>query len=508
MASSRFLRLLKFFLPIALIILASAWLLTTDQYSLDDLPSPSWGKHEVESQDPIDIAARKDIFIQQATDWEIDGPWNPKPLHDLCASRNFTEGLHFQCARAYGGVGNVRNIVLTCVRYAIEAGATTILIPEITVRDPDLINLETGNNQPYTYMFDLDVFTTSLTTACPMIELVSRDVYFAKFPSVAQSTLTPKELGREFKITRVMDFAPIWREVFENWLRDYGTPKGLSISRTTPLLVSITASFFEFPIMFDSPDFIATFGRIVQFKSELRRLSAEVLYALNKKYKVGIEPAKLGVPSKKKFYGAHLRTDADAIAASFDSYDAQSTAYLAGAKKNRLYFIYLASGSKPDIERFTADAAKKKISVTTKYALLEDDEEFADTLRRMKELTWDQQALIDYNILLRSSHFGGTWASSFAWNIVMRRHVAVGKGTWEHSELAKEMKRDLSSSLEEEEEEEVEVEMGMGDLKRDIWRDLSARNLKLKPGECYRDGINTVYGPRGAGIWFELSMWP
>lgn len=121
MASSRCLRLLKFFLPISIIIFASAYLLTSSRYT--SLPSPSWAKQQ--SQNPITIQddpETKAAFIKEASVWEIDGPFNNTALQNLCLSKKWIQGLHFKCAPAFGGVGNVRNIVLTCVRYAIEAG--------------------------------------------------------------------------------------------------------------------------------------------------------------------------------------------------------------------------------------------------------------------------------------------------------------------------------------------------------------------------------------------------
>jgi len=320
-------------------------------------------------------------------------------------------------------------------------------------------------------MFDLDFFKSSLTGACPQMRIVSHEFDLTEFPAIRNASLTAKDLGNDFKVGRVMDFPTAWRAAFDKWLGEFGAPQGFS--QSSPLLVSLTPAFFEFPIKYDSPDFIATFGRIVQFNKTLRRLASVVLYALDKKYTLGLHPG------ARKFYGAHLRTDVDAIAASFASYEEQSTTYLSGAKANQLPFIYLASGSKPDTERFIKDAAALQITVTSKIALLEGDAEFASALEEMQKLTWDQQALIDYSLLLRSSHFGGTWASSFAWNIVFRRHVAVGHGTWIHSEAANNAKRDLE-----------------------------VRNENLAPGECYKDSINTVYGPDGMGIWFELSMWP
>ena len=77
------------------------------------------------------IAGKKAAFIQEAEDWEIDGSFDQRPLHRICAGTKWRPGLIFECQASYGGIGNVRNTVLTCVRYAIEAGGafSSFLVP-------------------------------------------------------------------------------------------------------------------------------------------------------------------------------------------------------------------------------------------------------------------------------------------------------------------------------------------------------------------------------------------
>ncbi|KAH8591362.1 hypothetical protein B0O99DRAFT_598224 [Bisporella sp. PMI_857] len=426
---------------------------------------------------------KKASFIQDAADWEIDGQYDDSPLRELCSKTKWQPGLIFKCEAAYGGIGNVRNTVLTCVRYAIEAGATALLVPQITVRgDTDLADLKTGKMLPFTYMLDEHHFTTSLLAACPKMRLISHEDDLADMPSILNpSKIKPIQLSTDIRLGRVIKYAKEWRSIFDKWLKDYGAPNGFSAS--SPLLVSVAPSFFEYSIHSDSPKFIATFGRIIRFNEETRHLAATVLYAMDKKYKMNLNASHTGIPQVEKFYGAHLRTDSDAEKAGFAPYSEQSKAYLAAAHAAKLSVAYVASGSPSDTERFTKEAGEQGISVTTKYALLESDPEYANALARMKALTWDQQALIDYAILLRSSIFGGTWASSFGWNIVFKRHVAVGNGVWVPSEAAKK-------------------EMGIKRRRR------RGGDQQEPPNECYRDSISTVFGWDGAGIWFEVSMWP
>ena len=162
----------------------------------------------------------------------------------------------------------------------------------------------------------------------------------------------------------------------------------------------------------------------------MRRLAATVLYAMNKKYQLGIDPEAQGIHDGK-FYGAHLRTAADAASAGWTPYSTQSSHYLSHASHNHLPLIYVASGSPPDILLLSQDAANYSfpMEVTTK-SLLFAEKGFEKEKDEMEGLTWDQQALVDYEVLLRASRFGGTWESSFGWNLAMRRHVAMGRGDW------------------------------------------------------------------------------
>jgi hypothetical protein len=64
----------------------------------------------------------REEWIAAALETEIDDPLDISDLRDLCNAKQWRKGLVFDCPRPAGGVGNVRNKVLTCVRYAIEAG--------------------------------------------------------------------------------------------------------------------------------------------------------------------------------------------------------------------------------------------------------------------------------------------------------------------------------------------------------------------------------------------------
>lgn len=70
------------------------------------------------------VSGKKGIFVQKAIRTDIDGPFDDSTLVDVCDNTEWREGLIFQCEAPYGGVANIRNMLLNCIRYAIEAGGT------------------------------------------------------------------------------------------------------------------------------------------------------------------------------------------------------------------------------------------------------------------------------------------------------------------------------------------------------------------------------------------------
>lgn len=68
------------------------------------------------------LAENKEAFIASVMDNDINGQYDGKGMRDLCATRKWDYSIIVSCERLEGGIGNVKNIVLTCLRYAMEAG--------------------------------------------------------------------------------------------------------------------------------------------------------------------------------------------------------------------------------------------------------------------------------------------------------------------------------------------------------------------------------------------------
>ena len=87
---------------------------------------------------------------------------------------------------------------------------------------------------------------------------------------------------------------------------------------------------------------------------------------------------------------------------------------------------------------------QRRVNVTSKAALPTG----AD-LDELNALLWDQQALVDYEVLLKCSRFGGFTKSSHSRNIAIRRNL-VGQ-EWNRIEGV-EVRKDPYKILQEEEE--------------------------------------------------------
>lgn len=61
-------------------------------------------------------------FVEDFLNNDIGGSIEGESISALCANRTWTKGLLFECEPPPGGIGEVRNAHLNCVRFAMEAG--------------------------------------------------------------------------------------------------------------------------------------------------------------------------------------------------------------------------------------------------------------------------------------------------------------------------------------------------------------------------------------------------
>ncbi|KAG9242414.1 hypothetical protein BJ878DRAFT_425956 [Calycina marina] len=360
---------------------------------------------------PIEQLSEQDAFVHNALQTPIEGPFDRTSISALCAKTKWTEGLIFTCDAPQGGFGNVENVFINCLRYVMEAGGAFV-VPQIIARSPDdLSDLHTVNLVDFDYLFDRDHFNSTLAEACPQMKIYNSTSDLKELPLAADPiVLDPGSLSAGRLFEYIITEPAQWRASFDTFLQSKA-PAG--ISSTSPVLVQIQA-LLQIPVSYDTPAFVHNFGRIFRFREDVRKLAANALFHLTSK----LSSATAADERFYQFFGAHLRVASDAAKAGWPGYDAQGTPYLAQAVQHNLSIIYLATGSVSDIARFRLDAAKQNCTVFTKTDLLSGED-----LEALDRLSWDQQALVDMELLLRGSQFGGIEESSFAWKIAARRHL-------------------------------------------------------------------------------------
>jgi hypothetical protein len=107
----------------------------------------------------------------------------------------------------------------------------------------------------------------------------------------------------------------------------------------------------------------------------------------------------------------------------------QVSACLEAATETNSSLIYAAPGDPEHLAQLTSKAMEQHgITVVKKSGLLRGED-----LEELNAMCWDQQALVDYEAMSKSSFFTGLQQSSFSYNIAVRRHstlMSQSVGQW------------------------------------------------------------------------------
>jgi hypothetical protein len=356
-------------------------------------------------------------------------------LKEVCYETHWNKSLIFTCDESVGGIGSIRSSVLHCVRYAIAAGASLVL-PSIVLRNSsDISNIRTGDRADFEYMFDLPYFLHSIRLSCPGLNIVEYKAKIKDFNSEYDAiSLLPESVVNftnpihgQPKLEKVPGTSfhdPItWRPDFYGWLRQFYIK-----DRKGPVVVDLGRSYLQYPIGSDGEGFALDFGSILKFRPDVRRLATQVVLGITGQYAQGTNLTADYYPST--FFGVHLRTEKDAREgwharnSTLASFEVQSKIYLEQAMKSNTSVIYVATGDRSQAAKFAISVANNKnttnIPVVTKFDFLQ-----GTGLAELEALTWDQQALVDFLVMLKASDFAGVGHSTFAWNIALKRHTFV-----------------------------------------------------------------------------------
>ncbi|OQO00446.1 hypothetical protein B0A48_13795 [Cryoendolithus antarcticus] len=350
-------------------------------------------------------------FTADWLDTQVVEPFLPSAIGLYCNTSAWRPKLIFQLDDANGGVGNIRSNVLDFLFFAIEAGAS-IMLPSYASRSDSDLSQVWGGRAPFQLFFDEEWFLKAMDEACPQMKVHKP----SKDDSVAK-TLP----GRYEPHTRRMDEGEqngkkMYLEHLEAWLKEHP-----GYTTDLPIVVNLGRTLWDIDTRSLPAAFRRNFGQVLRLNHSVRKLSALVVQNLAIKHALLIDPRDPIPPHA--FYGAHLRTEVDAQKAGWmnepnTNFSAQTDAYISHALKHDLRTLYVASGNITDLALFAAKAAvhAPPLTITHKLDLLPPS-----ALTILETLTWDQQALIDFEVLQRCSVFGGFVKSSFSFQIAGTR---------------------------------------------------------------------------------------
>lgn len=355
-----------------------------------------------------------------------------------------------------------------------DISTASYVMPRMLHRDScDMTVTHTSSVRDFSYLFDRAHFKSSMKAACPMMTIYDDFDTLENYSWAVESThLTPNSLDdvlHGYTIAHPHE----WRSRFNRWLgKEVGRP-----SAEEPIMITLDHAFLLWPILSDPPALVRTFGRMLRSPPRMRRLAARVLCALSAKYALPIDPS-IGLATSG-YFGVHLRTDADAAAVGWAGYDQQAPVYLEAASRTNSTLIYAASGDPEHLAQLTSDAMEQHgITVVTKSELLRGED-----LEELKAMSWDQQALVDYEVMLKSSFFAGLQQSSFSYNIAVRRHCTL-------------MSQSVGQRWTDED---------LDPNQRPWWNE---RKSSSSGNESPHDLLSMLLGDRGAGYMFESTIWP
>ncbi|KAI2768961.1 hypothetical protein F4815DRAFT_45501 [Daldinia loculata] len=378
--------------------------------------------HDREQDSNIDLSSARAPFVA----------W---PLKRVCAETTYISGLTFLCDNNSGGPGNIRNYILTCVRYAVDAGASALVLPRIQTRSPSNPANLFHEYQEFGYMFDEAHFRSAMADACPRITVYARveDVPGARAKASKANRgidqiverVMPKTFGGSRAGCDQRDpnrHTDQFGGAFREWLRSSAAERGWAPSNDidNPRLIRFSwGVLWDWPVYRDGPEFAATFGGLLKIRDDILDVADAIVTSMRT---LATSTRGTETVAGQSFLGVHLRTEADALS-RWPSYENQTKNYLreAASQGYQGRAAYIASGNETETRKFGADAmATLQLEVRSKYDLLDEGDE---KLEKLKSFSWDQQALVDFVVLLNCDYFIGVSPSSFSINVALKRHL-------------------------------------------------------------------------------------
>lgn len=200
-----------------------------------------------------------------------------------------------------------------------------------------------------------------------------------------------------------------WQAAFKDWLSQQIDPL-----KVQPVVIPLGRTFLQYPVALEEEEFVISFGKLLNFHSEIRQLAVMTLLKLTQSFDIKLAPSQPIL--KNCFFGVHISTiqdeeeaDSSKVDLKLQQYPAQLNLYLEQALRSRLSHIYVSSDHGTDLVNFIVDAKALNFTVTTKFDLLN-----GWYRENLMDLTPDQRSMIDFLVHSKASQFAGVGHSTFA----------------------------------------------------------------------------------------------
>lgn len=266
------------------------------------------------------------------------------------------------------------------MRLAIDAGSG-LVIPSMLSRDE--ASLPTCGKT-----FNIEQLVQNLGTLCPQMPIRT----CGNWTGIAVALEMPYRSPAEYR-NRPDDF----RTELHTFVNDH------NVSMTTPVAVRYGDPFaaWNYTAAGEHSTIQKELFGILTFNSELLALGTLVHEAL---------------ASTHGYIGIHLRAESD-WPEHYGNISVQTALYLgelARLQKEPQFLLrdlYISCGDQGAIQTFRILAQKLGFTVHDKWTLLEDQPEM---LERMEALDFDRKAIVEYEVLVKSSYFFGAGQSTFS----------------------------------------------------------------------------------------------
>lgn len=371
----------------------------------------------------------KMVFMERYMQEDVLGFSDGSGLEQLCSSKNWHADRVFSCETAKNGLASVRQWELQCIRLAIEAGASTLILPNIIKRkDSDFRPAKRAHapltGVPIDYMFDFHHLNDTLAAHCPQMKVSISISDFHDVPSLLTSIDFKlgdvfKENEKDLATSIILPVPEEWAARFDDHIEEVRS-KTPSKSRllSEPYRVRLVPSEMGFPVYSDKPEARHDLSQLLRFRRDARLLAGSALFQLVEKYGVNIDPH--FATEEDGFAGIHMRLELDVEeeeGKSVPEFAYQASESVKYVTSTGLKIAFLASGGpREKIDSFIEGSQEFNLTIVTKEMLLEGQD-----LEQLRGLSYDQQAIVDHEILKRATRMVGIGQSTFSADLAIVR---------------------------------------------------------------------------------------